>query len=98
MDMWFLQTTVLNMFLVISNQPLMSRIKYKYYLMNTSYYMAGSTSGQYVANSVFWLTNWAGKVERYCTPGTARFVPAKKKIAKVQASPQKFSLAEITFC
>ena len=41
----------------------------------TSYYMASSASGQ---NSVFWLATRAGKMERYCPPRTARFVPANK--------------------
>ena len=42
------------------------------------YYMTRSASGQYAANSVFWLATRAGKMERYCPPGTARFVPANK--------------------
>ena len=46
--------------------------------------MASSASGQYAANSVFWLATRAGKMERYCPPGTARFVPAN--FTKVQAS------------
>ena len=37
-------------------------------------------------------------MERYCPPGPARFVPANKNFAKVQASARKFSVAEITFC
>ena len=37
-------------------------------------------------------------MERYCPPGTARFVLANKNFAKVQASARKFSVAEITFC
>ena len=36
------------------------------------YYMASSASGQYATNSVFWLATRAGKMERYCPPGTAR--------------------------
>ena len=53
--------------------------------------MASCASGQYAANSVFWLATRAGKMERYCPPGTARFVPANKIFAKVQASARKFS-------
>ena len=40
--------------------------------------MASSASGQYAVNPVFWLATRAGKMERYCPPGTARFVPANK--------------------
>ena len=40
--------------------------------------MARSASGQYAANSLFWMATRAGKMERYCTPGTARLVPANK--------------------
>ena len=40
--------------------------------------MASSASGQYAANSVFWLATRPGKMEWYCPPGTARFVPANK--------------------
>ena len=40
--------------------------------------MASSASGQYAANSVLWLATRAGKKERYCPPGTARFVHANK--------------------
>ena len=40
--------------------------------------MASSASGQYAANSVFWLATRAGKMERYCPPGIARFVPTNK--------------------
>ena len=40
--------------------------------------MASSASGQYAANSVFWLATRAGKMERYYPPRTARFVPANK--------------------
>ena len=36
-------------------------------------------------------------MERYCPPGTARFVPANKISPKFKRVP-KFSLAEITFC
>ena len=43
-----------------------------------NYYMTSSASGQYAANSVFWLATRAGKMERYCPPGIARFVPANK--------------------
>ena len=32
------------------------------------YYMASSASGQYAANSVFWLATRAGKLERYRPP------------------------------
>ena len=53
-----------------------SRTKVTYYI--TSYYMASSTSGQYAANSVFWLATRAGKMEWHCPPGTALFVPANK--------------------
>ena len=56
------------------------------------YYMASSASGQYAANSVFWLATRAGKMERYCPPGTARFVPANK-ILQI-----KFSFAKMIFC
>ena len=42
------------------------------------YYMPSSASGQYAANSVFRLATRAGKMERNCPPGTARFVPANK--------------------
>ena len=58
------------------------------------YYMASSASGHYAANSVFWLATRAGKMERYCPPGTARFV----NFAKVQACARKFSFTEIIFC
>ena len=60
---------------------------------NNIYYMASSASGQYAANSVFWLATRAGKMERYCPPGTARFVSANKISPKleVQASARKFS-------
>ena len=51
--------------------------------------MASSASGQYAANSVFSLATRAGKMERYCPPGIARFVPANKispKFKRVQES------------
>ena len=55
--------------------------------------MAISASGQYAANSVFWLGTRAGKMERYCPPGTSRFVPANKISPKFNRliSPKLFS-------
>ena len=38
--------------------------------------MASSMSGQYAANYVFWLATRVGKMERYCPPGIAHFIPA----------------------
>ena len=54
------------------------------------YYMASSASGQYAANSVFWLATRAGKMERYCPPGTARFVPANKISPKFKRVHESF--------
>ena len=54
------------------------------------YYMASSASGQYAANSVFWLATRAGKMERYCSPGTARFVPANKISPKFMQVHESF--------
>ena len=55
------------------------------------YYMASSASGQYASpNSVFWLATRAGKVERYCPPGTARFVPANKISPKFKRVHESF--------
>ena len=42
-------------------------------------------SGQYAANSVFWLATRGGKMERYCSPGHVHFVPTNKIFAKIQA-------------
>ena len=57
--------------------------------------MASSASGQYAANSVFWLATRAGKMEQYCPPGTARFVPANKispvRVHESFLSPKLFS-------
>ena len=67
-------------------------------------YMASSASGQYAANSVFRLATRAGKMERYCPPGTARFVPVNKvspKFKRVHESfllPKLFSANTKTFC
>ena len=61
----------------------------------TFYYMASSASGQYAANSVFWFGTRAGKMERYCPPGTARFVPANKISPKFKQVHENFS--EIIF-
>ena len=63
-----------------------------------SYYMASSASGQYVANSVFWLATRAGKIKRYFPPRTTRFVPANKISPKFKQGARKFSFAEIIFC
>ena len=54
------------------------------------YYMASSASGQYAANSVLWLATRAVMMDRYCLPGTARFVHANK------ISP-KFKQVHISF-
>ena len=53
-------------------------------------YMASSASGQYAANSVFLLATRAGKMVRYCPPGTARFVPAKKISPKFKRVHESF--------
>ena len=52
--------------------------------------MASSASGQYAANSVFCLATRAGKMERYCPPGTARFVPANKISPKFKRVHESF--------
>ena len=52
--------------------------------------MASSASGQYAANSVFWLATGAGKMERYCPPGIASFVPANKISPKFKRVHQSF--------
>ena len=52
--------------------------------------MASSASGQYAANSVFWLATRARKMERYCSPGTARFVPATKISPKFKRVHESF--------
>ena len=54
------------------------------------YYMASSASGQYAGNSVFWLATRAGKMERYCPPGIARFVPANKISPKFKRVHERF--------
>ena len=54
------------------------------------YYMASCASGQYAANSVFWLATRAGKMERYCPPGIARFVPANKISPKFKRVHESF--------
>ena len=62
-----------------------------------TYYMAISASGHYEENSVFGLATRAGKMERYCPPGTARFVPANeispkfKRVEESFLSPKLFS-------
>ena len=56
----------------------------------STYSMASSASGQYAANSVFWLAARAGKMERYCPPGTARFVPASKISPKFKQVHENF--------
>ena len=59
--------------------------------------MASSASGQYAANSVFRLATRAGKMDQYCPPGTARFVPARKispkfkQVNETFLSPKQFS-------
>ena len=60
-----------------------------------TYYMASSASGQYAANSVFWLATRAGKMERYCPPGTARFVPANKISPKFKWVHESFPLLKL---
>ena len=60
------------------------------FLSNHNYYMASSASGQYAANSVFWLATRAGKMELYCPPGTARFVPANKISPKFKRVHESF--------
>ena len=52
--------------------------------------MASSASGQYAANSVFRLATRAGKMERYCPPGTARFVPVNKISPKFKRVHESF--------
>ena len=59
------------------------------------YDMASAVSGQYVANSVFWLATWAGKMERYCLPGTARFVPANKILPTFKLVQESFLLPKL---
>ena len=51
---------------------------------------ASSASRQYAANSVFWLATRAGKMERYCPPGTPRFVPANKISSKFKRVHESF--------
>ena len=63
---------------------------YTHHGNNHIYYMASSASGQYAANSVFWLATRAGKMERYCPPGTARFVPANKISPKFKRVHESF--------
>ena len=43
-----------------------------------------------MANSVFRLATRAGKMERYCPPGTARFVPANKISPKFKRVHESF--------
>ena len=57
---------------------------------NNYYYMASSSSGQCAANSVFWLATWAGKMEWYCSPRTARFIPTKKISPKFKRVHESF--------
>ena len=52
--------------------------------------MASSASGEYAANPVFWLATRGGKMERYCPPGTARFVPANKISSKFKRVHESF--------
>ena len=52
--------------------------------------MASSASGQYAANSVFCLATRAGKMERYCPPEIARFVPASKISPKFKRVHESF--------
>ena len=52
--------------------------------------MASSASGQYAVNSMFSLATRAGKMERYCLPGTARFVPANKISPKLKEVHESF--------
>ena len=59
-------------------------------LVRGYYYMASSGSGQYAANSVFRLATRAGKMERYCPPGTARFVPANEISPKFKRVHESF--------
>ena len=61
------------------------------------YYMASSASGQYAVNSVFWLATRAGKMERYCPPGTARFVPTNKILPKFKQVHETFLSPELFF-
>ena len=59
-------------------------------IVTSIYYMASSASGQYAANSVFRLATRAGKMERYCPLGTARFVPANKISPKFKRVHESF--------
>ena len=52
--------------------------------------MASSASGHYAANSVFWLANRTGKMERYSPPGIARFIPANKILPKFKQVHESF--------
>ena len=54
------------------------------------YYKASSGSGQYAANSVFWLATRAGKMERYCPPGITPFVPTNKISPKFKRVRESF--------
>ena len=52
--------------------------------------MASSASGQYAANSVFWLATRAAKMEQYCTPEIASFVPANTISPKFKRVHESF--------
>jgi len=71
----------------LNGSVLVKNIPYSY---SKLYYMASSASGQYAANSVFWLATRAGKMERYCPPGTARFIPANKISPKFKRVHESF--------
>ena len=55
---------------------LVSKLSINIDLNKHLYYMASSSSGQDEPNPALWLVTRAGKMERYCLLGTARFVPA----------------------
>jgi len=58
--------------------------------MGFYYIMASSASRQHAANSVLWLATRAGKMERYCPPGTACFIPTNKILLKFKRVHESF--------
>ena len=80
-------------FLPVAQKLCLLRLSYDDHHDNSNnlyYYMASSTSGQYAANSVFGLATRAGKMERYCPPGIARFIPANKISPKFKQVHESF--------
>ena len=57
--------------------------------------MGSSASRQYAGNAVFWLATRASRMEWYCLPGTAHFVPSNKISPKLKQVHKSFLLPKL---